>query len=308
MEDTQKERINELALFAGAGGGILGSILLGPRVVCAVEINSFRREVLLRRQRDGMLPLFPIWDDVRTFDGKLWRGKVDLVTAGFPCQPFSQAGLKLGEDDPRNLWPQTKRIISEVAPAQVFLENVPGIMQAAGKYYIFTVLADLAEIGYEALPPLKLGAGHIGANHRRNRIWILANSSGVEGGLQLQQGQESIEASGEVEIDATDSQSDRCEGRNSEKQQGTKATLPRCEDVPNIDRYGLEKQDDGVSEEQSSTGGWWTVEPGLDRLVYGMANRVERIEALGDGQVPSVVAMAWRLLSDPPTNTWNDPT
>ena len=84
--------MNELHLFAGVGGGILGGILLGHTTVCAVEIEPYCRRVLLQRQRDGILPKFPIWDDVCTFDGKPWRGKVDVVCGGFPCQDISCAG------------------------------------------------------------------------------------------------------------------------------------------------------------------------------------------------------------------------
>ena len=84
--------MREMHLFAGAGGGILGGILLGHTCVCAVEIESYCRAVLLQRQRDGILPKFPIWDDVRTFDGKPWRGLVDCVCGGFPCQDISTAG------------------------------------------------------------------------------------------------------------------------------------------------------------------------------------------------------------------------
>ena len=81
--------MNELALFAGAGGGILGGKLLGWRTVCAVEIEPYPRNVLIARQDDGSLEPFPIWDDVRTFDGKPWRGIIDLVSGGFPCQDIS---------------------------------------------------------------------------------------------------------------------------------------------------------------------------------------------------------------------------
>ena len=87
-------RLNELALFAGGGGGLLASRLLGWNTVCAVEINPYRQAVLLARQADGALDPFPIWDDVRSFDGRPWRGLVDIVTAGFPCQPFSVAGKR----------------------------------------------------------------------------------------------------------------------------------------------------------------------------------------------------------------------
>ena len=78
--------MNELHLFVGIGGGVLGGMLLGHKTVCAVEIEPYCREVLLRRQREGILPRFPIWSDVRTFDGKPWKGRVDVVCGGFPCQ------------------------------------------------------------------------------------------------------------------------------------------------------------------------------------------------------------------------------
>ena len=84
--------MNELALFAGAGGGILGGHLLGWRTVCAVEWEQYPASVLCARQNDGLLPPFPIWDDVQNFDGKPWRGIVDVVSGGFPCQDISAAG------------------------------------------------------------------------------------------------------------------------------------------------------------------------------------------------------------------------
>jgi DNA (cytosine-5)-methyltransferase 1 len=93
--------MNELALFAGAGGGILGGHLLGWRTVCAVEWEAYPASVLVARQNDKILPSFPIWDDVQTFDGKPWRGIVDVVSGGFPCQDISAAGggLELTEKE-----------------------------------------------------------------------------------------------------------------------------------------------------------------------------------------------------------------
>ena len=88
--------MNELALFAGAGGGILGGKLLGWRTVCAVENDEHARNVLVARQNDGSLEPFPIWDDVRTFDGKPWRGRIDVISGGFPCQDISSAGKGAG--------------------------------------------------------------------------------------------------------------------------------------------------------------------------------------------------------------------
>ena len=164
--------MNELALFAGAGGGILGGILCGFRTVCAVEIEPYCREVLLRRQHDGVLPLFPIWDDIKTFDGRGWSGLVDIITAGFPCQPFSIAGRRKGEADERNLWPETARVIREVRPRWCLLENVPGLL---GSGYFGRILGDLAESGYsvrwDCIP-----ASAVGAPHRRDRLWIVADA------------------------------------------------------------------------------------------------------------------------------------
>jgi len=166
--------LNELALFAGTGGGLLASDLLGWRTVCAVEIEPYCREVILRRQRDGVLDLFPIWDDVRTFDGRPWSGLVDVVTAGFPCQPFSLAGQRRGEDDDRNLWPETIRILREIRPRYALLENVPGLLVSG---YFGRILGDLAEGGFDAEWGV-FSAAECGAPHRRERLWILANAPG----------------------------------------------------------------------------------------------------------------------------------
>src|SRR5947207_537938 len=109
-----RKRMRELHLFAGAGGGILGGILLGHTCVCAVEIEPYRRKILLQRQRDGLLPKFPIWDDVRTFDGKPWRGIADAVCGGFPCKGISVAGDGTGLDHKESgLWREQARIIGD---------------------------------------------------------------------------------------------------------------------------------------------------------------------------------------------------
>lgn len=124
--DLGSRALNELALFAGAGGGILGSRLLGWRTVCAVEFDRYARDVLLARQNDGCLDPFPIWDDVRTFDGRPWRGIVDVVSGGFPCQDISAAGAGAGiEGEKSGLWSEMARVIREVRPRYAFIENSP---------------------------------------------------------------------------------------------------------------------------------------------------------------------------------------
>jgi len=164
--------MNELALFAGHGGGILGGCLLGWRTVCAVEIDDAARQRLIARQDDGTLQPFPVWDDVSTFDGKLWAGLVDVVSGGFPCQDISVAGKGAGITGERSgLWREFARIIREVRPRYVLVENSPALT-ARG---LNIVLGDLAQMGFDARWGV-LGAVHAGAPHRRERIWIVGNS------------------------------------------------------------------------------------------------------------------------------------
>jgi DNA (cytosine-5)-methyltransferase 1 len=111
----------------------------------------------------------PIWDDLKTFDGEPWRGRVDCITAGFPCQPFSLAGSQKGVNDERWLWPAIERIICSVGPRFVFLENVPQLVRGGLPF----VLADLAELGFDAEWGLH-SAAEVGAPHKRERFWLLA--------------------------------------------------------------------------------------------------------------------------------------
>jgi DNA (cytosine-5)-methyltransferase 1 len=236
--------MNELALFTGAGGGLLGARLLGFQTVCAVELDPYCREVLLRRQEEGFLPPFPIWDDIRTFDGSGWRGKVDVVTAGFPCQPWSVAGKQQGEADDRNLWPDTIRIIREVGPRYCLLENVPALL--ADQYY-GTILGDLAESGFDG-PWDCVPASAVGATHRRDRLWVMA--------------------------DAQDA--------NGRRASRTTYTGRRAAEI------------------RRSVCGAWPPRPrevtAIPRVADGVAFRVDRLRALGNGQVPAVVRAAWELL------------
>jgi DNA (cytosine-5)-methyltransferase 1 len=138
--------LNILDLCSGIGGFSLALKWLvgGFKTVGYIEIDRYCREVLRQRIRDGFLDDAPIFHDLRTFSGEQYRGKVDIITAGFPCQPFSIAGKRKGEADERNLWPDVGRVIREVRPPHVFLENVPELL----KGYWWTVLAGLAKEGY----------------------------------------------------------------------------------------------------------------------------------------------------------------
>lgn len=228
--------MRELALFAGAGGVLCGRYL-GWRTVCAVELDPYAARVLAARQDSGELEPFPIWDDVRTFAGLVWRGRVDVVSGGFPCQDISSAGRKVGiEGKKSGLWGEMSRIIGEVEPRVVFIENSASLaVRGLGQ-----VLNDLSVLGFDAEWGL-VRATQVGAWHRRERLWIVAHR--LDAG-ELQQG-----------------------GGLTEKRQW----LGDC--------------------------ARWSAEPQVDRVVHGLARRMDRIRCLGNGQVPQAGAAAFEALA-----------
>jgi len=274
--------MNELALFAGAGGGILGGKLLGWRTVCAVEYEPYPASVLMQRQNEGFLKAFPIWDDVRTFDGKPWKGLVDVVSGGFPCQDISSAGNGAGlEGAKSSMWFEMLRIIQEVKPEYVFIENSPNLRTRG----LVTVLQGLAESGYNAAWGV-LSAEDCGANHQRKRMWIvgkLANSKKLLGNGKFNYSRCSLEP----------------------KEKSKPRDCSRTEDVPNANssrwkdcnQYSSTEETNNVSALCSgSSGGWYKIEPDVGRVVDGVAFRVDRLKAIGNGQVPIVAATAFLQL------------
>jgi site-specific DNA-cytosine methylase len=410
----RKRNMNELALFAGSGGGILGGKLLGWRTVCAVEWEPYPASVLCARQNDGLLETFPIWDDVCTFDGRPWRGLVDVISGGFPCQDISAAGKGAGIDGERSgMWGEMARIIHEVRPRFVFVENSP-MLTSRG---LGRVLGDLASMGFDARWGV-LGAADIGANHQRDRIWIVAKWRGQLPHAQhnrirrWEQQQKSIEETsddsntnlvhdalrgdsqdyaesmGEWGIHARGSVCNSGAGCEESSGQST-----RDEEVSNTNCIGLDESEtkwDRIYKQQicadksdnwgevrsetvgcNSSGGkreisdsdrirsqdttdkqelesqecsqlqteqprntsqvafteskglegwnnrgnheqaksrlrevgWsvetnWIIEPDVGRVANGVAARVDRLKAIGNGQVPLCAATAWRILSE----------
>ncbi len=370
--------MNELALFAGAGGGILGGQLLGWKTVCAVEVDAFCARRLMQRQNEGHLSPFPIWDDVCTFDGHPWRGIVDVVSGGFPCQDISVAGGGAGLEGERSgLWVEMARIIDEVRPRFVFVENSPALTFRG----LDRVLGDLASMGYDAEWGV-LGASDVGAQHKRARIWILAhaelrrvsigrrtedvgkkstNPRGISVDerprLQKQEGKILADTEGKRardvsknkrqasgESNAYDNTSGSGRGDDRQKNRPIVANANsdgRC-GVLREARQGekgpqLRKDSDGESigdgrkgpsfknisdtyEQHDDCGGYgaskicgerqatsglcngkqdgnpWTIEPDVGRVVDGVAFRVDRLRAIGNGQVPQCHAEAWRRL------------
>ena len=249
--------MNELALFLGVGGGILGSRLLGWRTICGVEIDPYCREVILRRQEEGTLEPFPVWDDVETFDGNPWREKVDIVTGGFPCQPFSIMGKHEGQEDERNCWPDTIRIIRQVLPKYCLLENVPNLL---ANEYFGTILRDLAESGYDVRWDC-ISASALGAPHPRERLWILGKSK--RAGLW---------------------------------RKGESANLLRPRENP-WGALGGASMLERITERNALAGKEDFPKPLLFRDDDGMAYLMDRLRAIGNGQVPEVVRYVWESLT-----------
>ncbi|OWJ89432.1 DNA methyltransferase [Paracoccus yeei] len=162
-----------LSLCAGGGGLDLGVMLAEPgyHTRCFVEWEGWPRSVLIAAQRAGYFAPAPIWTDLRSFDARPFRGAFDTVLAGYPCQPFSAAGKRSGANDPRHLWPDVARVISECNPEWVFLENVPGHVTLG----LETVLRELWGLGYTPAAGL-FSAAEVGAPHQRMRIFILAHT------------------------------------------------------------------------------------------------------------------------------------
>lgn len=310
--------MRELHLFAGAGGGILAGQLLGHRCVCAVEREPYAQAVLVARQNDGTFPPFPIWDDVRTFDGRPWRGIVDVVAGGFPCQDISVAGDGQGIEGERSgLWTEMVRIVREVRPRIVFVENSP-MLTSRG---LGRVLGDLAAMGFDAEWGV-VSAADVGAPHLRERIWIVAHlPNAVRGGHGIVLQSVSQSECGKAAHAGRDGETRSLayaygefggQGRPSDASQGERGgNADRgavSSHISDSERPGLEGGTrEGMhgarwSAEQPASGsqnfGRWPVEPGMGRVVNGLAHRAHRIRALGNGQVSRVAATAFTLLSN----------
>ncbi len=268
---TSRGELNGLAVCAGIGGLELGvHIALGEsyRTVCYVEREAYAAATLVARMEDKALDKAPVWDDIKTFRGGPWRGCVDILTGGYPCQPFSVAGKRRGADDPRHLWPDVARITREVRPRIVFLENVGGHLRLGAR----EVIRDLHGMGYEVACGL-FTAAEVGAPHRRERLFIVGNAD-IEGLEGWRNGGQS-----------------GSEGRESSERPVEHPSRNYFPPGPD-DRAGwselLEK--------------FPALEPAIRRASDGTAHRVDRLRCLGNAVVPVCAAMAfvslWRELRD----------
>lgn len=336
-----KGGLNELALFAGAGGGILGSHLLGCTTVCAVERDAYAAQVLAQRQNDGILPAFPIWSDIKSFDGRPWRGIVDVISGGFPCQDISSAGKGAGIDGERSgLWSEMARIISEVRPREVWVENSPMLVSRG----LARVIGDLTQMGYDA-HWTRFSASNFGAPHQRDRLWIVAYTKSIrceKNGLSIRTEQKKSLFGIDCE-DVGNTSSERCDTwRHNNRKYDRHITCTTSEDSAALantesigwqqtreDQQSLSEWSSWKGEELSNTsslrlqgqgkswfssdpaenqewqtdrtfyecvGHIWGIKSRLGRVADGVAHRVDRLKAIGNGQVPIVAKSAFKYL------------
>ena len=278
-------------LFAGAGGGLLADLILGHTPVVAVEWEPYPCQVLRERRDDGWFPDLRVWEgDVRLFDPSEYTGRVDCIHAGFPCQDISQAGKQagVGEGTRSGLYREVLRIAGTVRPRFIFLENVAAIKSNG----LEQVVKDLALMGYDTRW-LCIRASDVGAPHHRDRWFALyhANTSESNGGTEQtvkQQGAEEPSGDCSREVGAILAYTDS-------KWCGA--------DVADSMFSGLEGQREvtsGTREKYENFGDprWWEAEPAVGRVVNGMAHRTHRLKALGNGQVPLQVAVAFTILAE----------
>ena len=331
--------MNGLALCAGYGGLELGieRVLPGSRTVCYVEGECFAVQHLVKKMEEGRLDNAPIWSNVKTFDGKPWRGKVDWISGGFPCQPYSTAGKQMGEEDPRDLWPDFVRIIGEVRPGFLFLENVPNIV----KLRLDQIVLDLDKLGYHASWCV-VAASDVGALHRRKR-WFLfgvrhidsnSNSFGWNENQQFSpEGKFDIKRVRREMADAHNKRMGPCCSRTSEESSGQSEQGcdhiggSKCyeqlrlnkssnlqENVSNTDSQRIKRIRgiNGTTQEIKQAkrninpldkwGGrfesMWEVEPSMGRLVDGASDWVDKLRILGNGVVPQQAAYAFQILGE----------
>lgn len=278
-------RPSALSICSGIGGlDIATEVVFGARGVCYLEREAACVELLASRMEEGWLDPAPVHTDARTFDGRPWRGRVDLITAGYPCQPFSFAGKGLAEADPRHLWPDIKRIVGEVQPAVVVLENVQGHLKRG----FSTVLGDLDELGFNAEWGV-YSASEAGYPHRRNRIFVLAYSR--RWGLEI------LRRCGVLD-------SLRSSQRNDAD--GCESSMGHPDSTGLQGRHGpvTERPDQCAAGPPGPEGDWTDVPqqywPATEPMVRGVADefpgRVDRLRALGNAVCPAQAVVALRDL------------
>lgn len=295
--------LTHLSLFSGIGGLDLAAEMAGFTTVGQCEWADYPTKVLEKHWPD-----VPRWRDIRTLTGGSFYERtglrtVDVVSGGFPCQPFSVAGKRRGKEDDRYLWPEMLRVIQEIRPAWVVGENVAGIVSMA----LDTVLSDLEGIGYTCQTFI-IPACAVDAPHRRDRCAIIAYRDGA--GLQTQRAkQQTAGLAGVCEGDVLPNAYDVRRDMRGPGGEGVYRDAPRNEVNPSgkavCDPTSQRLQDRRQKtvcrpqeEPEPQRPDWWPAEPNVGRMVNGLPHRVDRIRCLGNAVVPQQFYPIFQAIAD----------
>jgi len=322
--DTTEELPTVIAFCAGYGGIERGFDLAGleHRVIAYVEIEAFAIANLVSKMEAGIIPPAPIYTDIKTFPSEIFRDCVDIITAGYPCQPFSAAGNRKGEDDPRHLWPHIRRHIESIRPVQCFFENVEGHVSLG----LSTVVSDLEEDGFSATWGI-FSAEEVGAPHQRKRVYILADRNSIRchwWQLPHRTGERTveIEAQQRPEQSLVRSKAEGCSrdsgreelaytrcGTSTEGEQQAELWAIRTSESPRCAWQDSKQGANAKGQSWPSRAGqeqydWeeprvvWKTKPGMGGASNGCPNRVDRLRMLGNGVVPQTAAKAYITLTE----------
>lgn len=254
--------MTHLSLFSGIGGLDLAAEWAGFTTVGQCEFADYPTKVLEKHWPD-----VPRWRDIRTLTKESFYGRtglrtVDVISGGFPCQPFSVAGKQKGKGDDRYLWPEMLRVIRELRPHCVVGENVPGIIRiAAGQ-----VVKDLEQTGYHVVV-FNFEAAAVGAWHRRSRVFFVAYANG--------EGQQGSKQHGTLDA-----------AKDARERASCEAAGKCCEVVYDTMRGGCNRNDRRRESQELADGRCWAAEPDVGRVANGIPNRVDRLKCLGNAVVP----------------------
>ena len=291
-----------LSLFSGIGGLDLAFEWAGGRVSALCELEPYCQKVLRKHWPD-----VPLFEDIRELRGSD-VGAVDVIYGGFPCQPFSVAGLKKGQNDNRYLWPEFSRLVGELRPRWVVAENVPGILRIAAD----TVCADLERQGY-SVGIWDYEAAAVGAKHRRERIFFVANTDSPRLSGSEQPGELRAQAEGRLAFDSQRSGSSHVADPDEIRRNMrgfTEQGMERQESPFHQANSGGEVITDtsgsrcpecisgGLQKAHAAFGlcGRWEPEPCVDRVANGIPFRVDRLRALGNAVVPQQAYPIFRAI------------